>query len=114
MKAQAKYQQLGIEDRRDHLGGALGEALARHFTQQGWITRKKHLRVVPITGGGSAQFKRLGIQLPGCATPASGLQRRRHHEDAIFIGIQPVARIDPHALDLHRHVALAFTAFFGR
>ena len=28
---------------REHLGGALGAALASHFTQQGWITREKTL-----------------------------------------------------------------------
>ena len=56
---------LDWSERRDHLGGALGAALAQHFTQQDWITRKKHSRVVLITAGGSAQFKRLGIQLPG-------------------------------------------------
>ena len=56
---------LDWSERRDHLGGALGAALAHHFTQQEWISRKKHSRVVQITVGGSAQFKRLGIRLPG-------------------------------------------------
>lgn len=55
---------LDWSERRDHLGGALAAALAGHFTQQGWITRKKHSRVVLITTGGGAQFERLGIKLP--------------------------------------------------
>lgn len=55
---------LDWSERRDHLGGALGAALAEHFTQQGWIDRKKHSRVVRITEEGGAQFRRLGIKLP--------------------------------------------------
>ena len=55
---------LDWSERRDHLGGALGAALAEHFTDAGWIARKKHTRVVSITAEGSAQFARLGIKLP--------------------------------------------------
>lgn len=55
---------LDWSERRDHLGGALGAALAQHFTQQDWITRKKHSRVVLVTANGSAQLKRLGVKLP--------------------------------------------------
>jgi len=55
---------LDWSERRDHLGGALGAALAAHFTRQGWIDRKKHSRVVRITEEGDAQFRRLGIKLP--------------------------------------------------
>lgn len=54
---------LDWSERRDHLGGALGAALASHFTQQGWITRKKHSRVVQVTTDGAAQFGRLGLKL---------------------------------------------------
>ena len=64
---------LDWSERRDHLGGALGAALAHHFTQQDWITRKKHSRVVLITAEGGAQFRRLGLKLPGRAIPASQL-----------------------------------------
>ena len=56
---------LDWSERRDHLGGALGAALASHFTQQGWITRKKHSRVVLVTTEGAARFSRLGLKLPG-------------------------------------------------
>jgi DNA-binding transcriptional ArsR family regulator len=55
---------LDWSERRDHLGGALGAALAEHFTQQGWIERKKHSRVVQVSTEGAAQFRRLGIKLP--------------------------------------------------
>ena len=55
---------LDWSERRDHLGGALGAALAAHFTQQGWIERKKHSRVVQVTIEGATQFRRLGIKLP--------------------------------------------------
>ena len=64
---------LDWSERRDHLGGALGAALAQHFTQQEWITRKKHSRVVLITVAGGTRFSRMGLKLPGHATPASGL-----------------------------------------
>jgi hypothetical protein len=53
---------LDWSERRDHLGGALGAALAEHFTDAGWIARKKHTRIVHITAEGSAQFARLGIK----------------------------------------------------
>ncbi|HYW55413.1 MAG TPA: winged helix-turn-helix domain-containing protein [Polaromonas sp.] len=55
---------LDWSERQDHLGGALGAALADHFTQQGWITRKKHSRLVLVSAEGAAHFKRLGIKLP--------------------------------------------------
>jgi DNA-binding transcriptional ArsR family regulator len=56
---------LDWSERRDHLGGALGAALASHFTQQGWITRKKHSRVVQVTTEGAAGLRRLGLKLSG-------------------------------------------------
>lgn len=58
---------LDWSERQDHLGGALGAALAAHFTDIGWITRKKHTRVVNITAEGNTQFSRLGIKLPAAA-----------------------------------------------
>lgn len=50
---------------REHLGGALGAALASHFTQQGWITREKHSRVMQVTTEGATCLKRLGLKLSG-------------------------------------------------
>ncbi len=56
---------LDWSERRDHLGGALGAALAEHLLAQRWIERKKHSRVVFITDLGQAQFKQLGLSLRG-------------------------------------------------
>lgn len=56
---------LDWSERQDHLGGSLGAALATHFTETGWISRKKHTRVVNITAEGSAQFARLGVRFSG-------------------------------------------------
>ncbi|MFI5446408.1 ArsR/SmtB family transcription factor [Polaromonas sp. UC242_47] len=56
---------LDWSERRDHLGGALGAALAEQLQAARWIERKKHSRVVCITELGQAQFKQLGLSLPG-------------------------------------------------
>ena len=53
---------LDWSERQDHLGGALGAALAAHFTAVGWITRQKSTRIVNLTPEGSAQFARLGVK----------------------------------------------------
>ena len=36
------------------------------------------------------------------------------HDDAVVVGVEPVARADPHALHLHRDVALPLAALVGR
>ena len=54
---------LDWSERRDHLGGALGAALADHFRGSKWIERQKHSRVVRVTPDGRAAFRRLGLQL---------------------------------------------------
>ncbi|MDX5377444.1 MAG: winged helix-turn-helix domain-containing protein [Halomonas sp.] len=43
------YSCLDWSERRDHLGGALGAALAERMLELGWICRQKHSRVVSIS-----------------------------------------------------------------
>ena len=54
---------LDWSERQDHLGGALGAALAERFTTLNWIVRKKHSRVVQITPAGAGELRRIGLQL---------------------------------------------------
>jgi len=53
---------LDWSERRDHLGGALGAALAEHLLAEHWIERKKHSRVVLVTDFGQAQLAQLGLR----------------------------------------------------
>jgi len=46
-------------ERRPHLGGAVGAAIARHFTEQHWIVRRPGGRGVDVTGGGRAALHAL-------------------------------------------------------
>jgi DNA-binding transcriptional ArsR family regulator len=67
--AQARRRQfacrcLDWSERRDHLGGALGAALAEQLHTRKWIERKKHSRVVRVTAQGEDGFARLGLRLP--------------------------------------------------
>ena len=71
--AQARRRQfacrcLDWSERRDHLGGALGAALAQELQQRRWIERRKHSRAVRITGAGEQGLAALGVQL--AATPS--------------------------------------------
>lgn len=43
---------LDWSERRDHLGGALGAALAERLVDLGWIARKRNSRVVNVTEAG--------------------------------------------------------------
>lgn len=43
------YPCLDWSERRDHLGGALGAAVAERMLELGWIDRQKHSRVVSIS-----------------------------------------------------------------
>ncbi|MDO9359424.1 MAG: winged helix-turn-helix domain-containing protein [Polaromonas sp.] len=53
---------LDWSERRDHLGGALGAALAEQLQARSWIERKKHSRVVMVTELGRTELKRRGLQ----------------------------------------------------
>jgi DNA-binding transcriptional ArsR family regulator len=53
---------LDWSERKDHLGGALGAAVADHLKAQRWIERQKHSRVVRITPLGSDGLKRIGLR----------------------------------------------------
>jgi DNA-binding transcriptional ArsR family regulator len=54
---------LDWSERRDHLGGALGAALAEHLQASHWIERKKHSRVVAVTALGREQLAQWGLRL---------------------------------------------------
>lgn len=56
---------LDWSERRDHLGGALGAALAAHAQAQRWIERRKHSRAVTLTPQGRQAWQALGLVLPG-------------------------------------------------
>jgi DNA-binding transcriptional ArsR family regulator len=54
---------LDWSERKDHLGGALGAAIAEQFRSAHWIERQKHSRVVRVTTLGSDELKRLGLRV---------------------------------------------------
>lgn len=54
---------LDWSERQDHLGGALGAALAEHALAQRWIERRKHSRAVRITPAGTQALQALGLRL---------------------------------------------------
>jgi DNA-binding transcriptional ArsR family regulator len=55
---------LDWSERRDHLGGALGAALAQELQARRWIERRKHSREVRVTAGGEEALAGLGVELP--------------------------------------------------
>ncbi|MCJ0762917.1 ArsR/SmtB family transcription factor [Variovorax terrae] len=55
---------LDWSERRDHLGGSLGAALAEHAAAERWIERRKHSRAVSVTPQGEQAFAQLGLRLP--------------------------------------------------
>ena len=66
--AQARRRQfacrcLDWSERRDHLGGALGAALAQELQARKWIERKKHTREVRVTSAGEEGLADLGVML---------------------------------------------------
>lgn len=63
--ARARRRQLACRcldwsERKDHLGGALGAALAERFKVLRWIDRQKHSRLVRVTPLGREQLAALG------------------------------------------------------
>jgi DNA-binding transcriptional ArsR family regulator len=54
---------LDWSERRDHLGGALGAAIADHFSAKRWIERRKHSREVRVTPSGDRELRALGLSL---------------------------------------------------
>lgn len=56
---------LDWSERRDHLGGALGAALAEVAQAERWIERRKHSRAVAVTAAGRQAWSALGLAWPG-------------------------------------------------
>lgn len=54
---------LDWSERRDHLGGALGAAIAQELQARKWIERRKHTREVRITAAGEEALSELGVRL---------------------------------------------------
>jgi DNA-binding transcriptional ArsR family regulator len=55
---------LDWSERRPHLAGRLGGALARHFFTVGWIRRQRDTRIVDVSKRGEAGFQKLlGIRM---------------------------------------------------
>lgn len=55
---------LDWSERRDHLGGALGAALALRLVELGWIARKRNSRAVTVTEAGRKHLAREFPDLP--------------------------------------------------
>jgi DNA-binding transcriptional ArsR family regulator len=54
---------LDWSERRDHLGGALGAALAQELQARKWIERRKHTREVRVTASGEEELAKLGVRI---------------------------------------------------
>jgi DNA-binding transcriptional ArsR family regulator len=52
---------LDWSERRDHLGGALGAAVAQQLQSLHWIERRKHSREVKVTVQGAEGLRALGL-----------------------------------------------------
>ena len=62
---------LDWSERRPHLGGAVGAALARRCFALGWIERVRDSRAVAITALGRDGFRaRFGVEIPPAVNPA--------------------------------------------
>jgi DNA-binding transcriptional ArsR family regulator len=54
---------LDWSERRDHLGGALGAAVAQELQARKWIERRKHTREVRVTAAGEEGLKGMGVEI---------------------------------------------------
>ena len=54
---------LDWSERRDHLGGALGAAVAQELQARKWIERRKHTREVRVTSAGEEGLAQLGVEI---------------------------------------------------
>ena len=54
---------LDWSERRDHLGGALGAAIAQELQARKWIERRKHSREVKVTSLGEEALKGMGVKV---------------------------------------------------
>lgn len=64
-------------ERRPHVAGALGAAIATHFAQQGWIRRRPHGRGLVITDDGADSIRsRWNVELDHGAFCVAGAVRR--------------------------------------
>jgi hypothetical protein len=69
---------LDWSERRPHLAGRVGAALAKHFFASKWLRRQRDTRVVDITKAGDAGFQELlGIQF--CDARMAVFDRRLAH-----------------------------------
>lgn len=60
------YPCLDWSERRDHLGGALGAAIAQRLLALGWIAKNRRSRVLAVTAiGRRALKKEFGVSLEG-------------------------------------------------
>ena len=50
-------------ERRPHLAGALGAALAEALLSQGWVERRANDRGLRVTSSGTGELRRLGMEL---------------------------------------------------
>ena len=67
-------------ERRHHLSGAVGTALAQVFLERGWVTRIQDSRALTVTAGGRKKLSELGLAdyLPAPASrPVTALSRGR-------------------------------------
>jgi DNA-binding transcriptional ArsR family regulator len=58
---------LDWSERRDHLAGSLGAAIAQRLQAMKWIERRKHSREVKVTALGEEELGRLGVSGCGAA-----------------------------------------------